>query len=208
MQKSISEQIIEANDISKVYVVGGKVRRTKTREKIIFFSRDELINFLFKNKIKTIKQLNKIRIPNKDPHLWHYRREFGRWSESIIATYGEIFKKPPCDAKYIIDLIIQFDAYEVKKYLALHKKYPKIFPAFRRLIKVFGKFSMATFAAKQHSVTKMAEEFLNLKRRLGRIPKIEDCKNENIDLVRLKRMFGSKKRMEKYLLKLEKISLK
>lgn len=209
MQKSISETIIDSKNRDKITIVNGKIRQRKPYEKALSFTREELISFLSINNIKTIPQLMEIRRKNIDPSFCHYRVEFSKWSNALVAAFGmDIFNKPPSNAEYIIKLLIEFDVFRIEKYTQLCKKFPKIFPSYRKMIKVFGTFALVKFAARQHSLISMAEEFLNLKRRLGRMPKLEECKKENIDVTRLKRMFGNKKKMEKYMKQLDGLILK
>ncbi len=208
MQKSVSEIIIEGNSRGKLTVKNGKVRKIKPHEMELHFSKEELITFLLVNNIRTIRKLTEVRRKDIDPNFCHYRAEFKKWSNALIAAFGLEYEKPPSNPEYIIKLMIQFDVFKIEKYLQLWKNYPKIFPSYRRMRKAFGSFSLAVFAARQHSLIFMAEAFLNLKRRLGRMPKIEECKKDNVDITRLKRLFGSKKKMEKYMKKLDDLALK
>lgn len=203
-KKSISEIILEASpeERGKLRIEKGRVRRRKVPEKVMHFTRDELITYLKVNNIKSLSQLRKKRVPNKDPNFCHYRVEFKKWSEALRIAFPSEFaiqEKPPDTADYILKVMLQFKAFSVLDFKALRRKMPDIVPSYWAIIRAFGSFKLALYTVQRHSLKEMAERYLSLKQKLGKIPTFEECKEQDIDLTRLLRVFKKKSSLDEFM---------
>ena len=181
----------------------GRKKRTNKRCPRRRRSRDELIAYLRQNDIRSTRQLD-ARRQEGDPTVYDYRKEFGKWSQAVLVTFG-----PPLpsigrfDAKYMADAVIEFGLWTQLSYRAVRKLRPDIIPSINFVYSEWGKWSNLTAYAKEVSMKAVLNSYLSFWRRLGRTPTVAECDEEGIKLETPIKHFGSKRKMDRLLSDLE-----
>lgn len=166
------------------------------------YCRDELIAFARKHKIHSRYHLTKIR-EEGDPTFWDYIKEFGSWTEA--KTHFSI-DKVKYDRKYIIKLVIEFDLWNVKRYNFAYNSNKDIMPSLGVVIKEFGSWTALKHLAAIFSLKRTIALYVNLKKKLKRVPTKEDCFIESLELEPAMKVFGTKNCFDKFICSLEEIS--
>jgi hypothetical protein len=177
----------------------GKYKRHPRRR----HSREELIQFLRQNDIRSVRKLSGSRT-DSDPNAYDYQKEFGSWAAAKLAAFGP---PPPrigkFDAAYLAKAVIEFDLWTRDKYQRARMADPEAFPSLHFIYREWGTFRKLKEYAQQVSMKKMLESYLSLWRRLGRKPTLKECDEEGINLERPLKYFGSKREMDRVLSGLE-----
>ena len=172
------------------------------------FTKQELTDYLIDNKIKSTRQLNKKR-NKEDPTVYDYKKVFQKkWGEVLSEVYNLPYAEQPdhsVDAKYLVNAVIHHDLWTFRRYLAARKRWPEIFPAYNQILKQWGRFSNLKVIAKMCSVRHSMEEYILLKKNLGKNPTIAECKGANIFIEKAMDHFGGKINLDSFITELEKM---
>ena len=164
-------------------------------------SRQELLSHLTDNDIRSLNSLRNAG-GSDAPTRYDYVREFGSWSEAKRIAFGQSAsanEEPPCDPAYMAKLLIEFDAWKVRDYIAKRKQRPDIFPSYKRVRKMYGRFSDMVYFARRYSFAQKLLLFMRLRMRLGRWPTTRECRAENIDIKPVIDFYGSRERMIRFM---------
>ena len=186
--------------------MGVRTRRKRGKyksEKRCRRSRDEMISYLRDNDFRTSRQLKDGR-KDGEPNVYDYKREFGKWSVAIEASFGPP-KKPGIeyDAEYVAKAVIEFGLWTSRRYREKHNQNPTIIPSLNQVRRRWGAFSNLTAYAKKHSMSVVLDEYLKLKRRFGRVPTKKECDYHGVDLESPIKFFGNKRLMDNFLTDME-----
>jgi hypothetical protein len=183
--------------------LGSKKKRNYKRYPRRKRSREELIQYLKDNDVQSSRQLHKVR-QDGDPIIYDYRKEFGKWSQALLAAHG-----PPLpsvgkfDAKYLASAVIEFGLWSKEKYQAKRMLRPDILPSMHFVRKEWGTFGNLKAYAKEVSMKQVLNRYLAFWRRLKRPPTLKECDSEGINLETPVKYFGSKREMDKLLAEME-----
>lgn len=183
-----------------------KKKRYKKRFTRNSLTKEELIIFLRENNITTSRQLLKFR-SEKDPVVYDYLKEFGRWNRAIEIAFPNRFFECnlyKTDPFYFVKIVIEFNLWTQEKYLLARKQRPDIIPSICRVRSEWGKWSNLKIYAQNKCLKIVLESYVSLWRRLGRCPSLDDCRNNNIILDEAIKKWGSKSNLDSMIRKLEK----
>jgi hypothetical protein len=186
--------------ISLTYKPRGKYRK-EIRPK---YSQDELVEFLRERNIRSIRQVEKFRKPG-EPTASDFRRAFKHWKDALCMAYG--WNEPldvVRDPEYMAKVVVQLGITTVKGYIEAHRKRPDIIPAYRDLRRVWGGFKRLKLIVRRYSLALLLNDYMVLRRRLGRHPTLEDCEKASVNLEKGIEFFGDKKRLDDFLDSMEK----
>ena len=165
-------------------------------------SKDELLEFLIANKVKTTGDLNKLRAQNKDcPLVQDFAQAFERFSIAVEQAHGKpiLTQPPPNDPAYIAKIAVQFDCWSQAQYLRLRRMNPGVVPSSRQVRRIWGNFRNLFFAARKESARKTFSDYLKLEWRLGRVPTAMECRQAGLDLSPMRAIFYNKFGLDDFL---------
>jgi hypothetical protein len=176
--------------------------RNKPRVQRKKMTRDELINYLRVNKIKTSRDLEQKR-KHRDPNTYDFRKEFGNWQDALDAAFGTdkvIFslERDMDDPAYMIDVVIMFDLWTAKAYEKARRRFPDLIPSFSRVKKQWGRFSNLKICAQARSTKKTFAAYLKLSKKLKHWPTKAECEEAGISITKLLEFFGSRKELQEF----------
>ena len=181
----------------------GRKKRDYNRHPRRVRSRDELIQYLKENNIRSSRGIESAR-QDGDPNLHDYRKEFGKWSQALLETYGP---PPPSigkfDARYMAKAVIEFDLWTRSSYHKTRMIRPDIIPSLHFVYREWGCFGNLIAYAKEVSMKQVLNSYLAYWRRLKRPPNLKECEAENINLETPMKHFGSKRAMDTLLAQME-----
>jgi hypothetical protein len=178
-----------------------RARRRKEYECRLHFTRDELMDYLRKNDFRTRQKLEHGR-KKGDPRLCDYLGEFGSWGKAVCQVFGKK-EMPRSDAEYLIKTVVQFNLWTPAKYMEAHRLRPDIVPSKRQVNKRWGGFKNMFVYAKRYSLGATMEQYLKLRRRLGRSPTNTECDTYGVKLNKAISIFKSKKRFDSFVKDME-----
>lgn len=147
-------------------------------------SREELLEYLVRNGIKTTRALTRQR-QTDDPTVGDYRRKkaFGSWSEAVKAAFGPPppFSKPIPTPEYILNCMLQMRLHTRAAWEQARRQNPTITPSRYWITRLYGSFDNLKFAAEKRSGEMVMRRVLLLARRLGRPPSLGECQANGID---------------------------
>jgi len=177
------------------------VHRNRPRVKRDKLTRDELINYLRVNKIRTSRDLEAKR-KSRDPNTYDFRKVFGTWQTALDVAFGTNkvidFKYDMDDPAYMIDVVVMFDLWTCKKYEEARRRFPDLIPPFRRVKKQWGRFSNLQICARARSSKATFASYLKLSKKLGHWPTKKECMDVKIDITNLVEFFGSRKNLQEF----------
>lgn len=147
----------------------------KPRRRRRKFTRQELLDYLKNNDIRSWRILEKKRIDG-DPIPNDYRREFGSWRASLDEAFGKSPVPVEIDVDFVLKSIPYFNAWTYKNYINARKTSPDVLPSIYFVFKNFGKFKNFISFAREKSLEKTLEDYSVLVRKLGRSPTIDECR--------------------------------
>jgi hypothetical protein len=159
-------------------------RKPISREKRPELTKDELVNFLLKNKIKSANKLRKIRKAG-DPKVYDYVLAFDSWKNARQAAYGTMsdwISKPISSDEELIRLVLENNIRTSTQYKQKQKERPDIYPSIKKIFVRWGRWSAFKHHVQSYSIKRTIEEYMKLSRRLRRIPTSVDCRQENLVL--------------------------
>lgn len=159
----------------------GKIRRLGKREKRKDFSRDELVDYMRRNGIRSWRVLVRKRIMG-DPTPFDYRKAFGRWSKAVEVAFGKDPLMPTVDVNYALQAVPFLGAWTWRKYLAARRSRPDIIPSARFIRREFGKFGEFIACARGMSLEQTMERYRALWRKMGHRPTVDECRERGIIL--------------------------
>ncbi len=193
------EEMLSMSERARSRLRPFKKRRKYNRENRSF-SDEELLEYLRKNNIQTIQQLESERKAG-EPRLYDYRKAFKYWNDAKKKAFGIGDVKPEFDAAYVLKCVVEFDLWTVRKYKSARRKNPDIFPSFCWAKKKWGGYwSILKGAAKQYSLKATMDEYVKLWRKLRRVPTMEEVKREGIVLESAIKFYKSKKELDKVMI--------
>lgn len=160
----------------------------------LVFTREELIAFLVKNNIRSVRHLRRMRRPKIDPYEWNFRNTFGSWSNALKAAWGDTiaFHRPCTKPHYIIDVMVEYNIRTYRQFQQFHKLHPDIVPSYRMIREHFGGMKFAQYIVRLHSIRAMVGEYIKLKKRLKKTPTWEECNANGIDPTKILLHFKKK----------------
>lgn len=183
--------------------------RRRTPVKSPEFTRAELIDYIRKNNFRKLSQVFAAS-GNGRPTLWCFQKNFGTsfWSkvkQEAFSPDSIRFKwQDDIDAGYLMKLVLEFDLWTRDKYEKARLTHPSIVPPLNRIREKWGTFRRMKICARRYSIKIMLDEYLKLSRRLGRIPSVEDCKENGVYIDKAVEFFKGKKYMDMFLQMMEK----
>jgi len=172
------------------------------------FADDELIEWATSRGVKSMRQLDRAR-EQGDPNRHNFERAFGSWENFKRIAYPEDYKPNllntiPKDAKYMAQLLIQYNVWTAEKYRRARKAYPEIFPSINKVYFNFRGWSDLVIVAKSLSMEKTIDRYLELKNKLGRWPTVAESRERMIELRPLIDIHKSKKAVDGFLESMER----
>ena len=164
----------------------------------IKLSREEMLVFLRERKIRSSRELLKIRKPD-EPNVDDYRKEFGSWADAVYLAFGSISVSEH-DADYMLKVVSEFNLWTVKRFREARKIDPVSVPSWSEVKKEWGSYTNLIESARRMNLKKLLEEYRKLMRRLGRIPTLSDLKNNDVRMDEAIKFYGSKKEMDEFVL--------
>jgi hypothetical protein len=181
--------------------------RPKRRKRYIHgkFTPEELIVYLKEKGFHSVRQLQKNSAPG-EPRFCDYREAFGQWSVACEKAFGKQPSIEPEDiASYLIKCVVQFDLWTKEAWQRAHEFQPDIVPSERRVRTNYGKWSNLFVCARRYSLKLTMDEYLKLRRKLGRTPTDQECRDEGIDMQRARELFCGKAEFDKFMEDLIKV---
>lgn len=182
-------------------------RRCKyNRENRPKLSEDELLSYLKEHNFRSELQLRRGRKPG-EPTDNDYIKQFGSWSNTIKRAFGDesFLSYDPYDKNYHIKCVIEFDLWDVKRYLEVRKKNKDIIPSLHIIIRVWKRFSNLNNAATDVNVRRINERYYNLWLRVGRRPTPDEVTGAGIVLDKAIKFFGGKWKLDEYIERLVRV---
>lgn len=182
------------------------------------YNREELIQYLIKNDIKTEVDLKKKR-KDLDPYIKDYKKEFGSWKEAKKTAWGfldrSVINPHENNPQFFIDLAIQYNITKKVQYQRKHKEFPKDFPPVNQILKIWMKWENFYDSVEKMSDKIQINKYMNLGRTLKRIPSAKEAEKEGIYLdkviktwaegngitIRYLKKYSRKKMFDNYLFK-------
>jgi hypothetical protein len=178
-----------------IYKPRGKYHKVRRPRR----TRDELVRFLRERNIKASRQVDLVRVEG-DPTLSDFRLAFPRWRDAVELAFGRQENVgPPTDPEYVGKIVTQFGLWHRKDYLAARKLRPDVIPSYQVIRRKFGGYRRLVLLAKRCSTVVILNEYLVLKRRLGRVPTLKECYQANIRFDKAMEFFGSKRKIDAFL---------
>jgi hypothetical protein len=165
-------------------------------------SRIELLDYLRRNDFHSRRKLQAGRRPG-DPVVWDFVREFGNWSIALAEAFGKEPFVADFSAEYLIKVVAENNLWTVQLFLEGHRVRPDIVPSFYYVKKHFRWWGNLKCDAKEYDTRRILFEYLRLKRKLGRMPTAQECKDRQIAYQRLVDLFGGKKNFYENVLSFE-----
>jgi hypothetical protein len=163
-------------------------------------TKEQLSNYLIKNNYRTRAQLVNGR-KEGDPTPDDYKKEYGNWTNAVT----EIFNIEPLDRRYVLKAIIEFNLWTQRAYINAHRKRPDILPSYYIVTKEFGSWVIIKELAVMVSVKKTLHAYMELKKRLGRIPTLEDCQMAGLIIDSVVKIYDGKSGLDKFVESLEEM---
>jgi len=176
------------------------------------FTKEEVIEFLVSNDIRTRDQLIEKRKPGDpdtpgDPDPGDCRKLFGSWVKAKEAAFGrKEVVDVPCDAEYLADLLISFNVWRYDSYLEKHEESPEIFPSMCHIRSKWGTFSELVSYARARSIRETLNKYLALRRKLGKTPTTKQVRDSGLDLSIATRCFGGKRSLDRFVEDIMRVS--
>ena len=173
------------------------------------FTRAELIDYVRRNNFRKVSQVFAAS-GNGNPTLWCFQKNFGTnfWSlvkQEAFSPDSIRFKwHDDIDAGYLMKLVLEFGLWTRDKYEKARLAHSDIVPPLNRIREKWGTFRRMKICARRYSIKIMLDEYLKLSRRLGRIPSVEDCKQNEVYIDKVIEFFEGKKYLDMFLQMMEK----
>jgi len=168
-------------------------------------TKEQLADYLREKGFKTRDQLRAGRREG-DPTDTDYRRVWGSWTEAVKEIWGR-----PIDRAFVAKGVIQFElwttrAYQAKRKELQEKQLTDILPSLRAVYREFGSWSALKRIARAMSLEKVLDDYIALKRKLGRRPKVEECAAAGIVLEKALEIYRTKRAFDMFIDDLENLS--
>jgi len=172
------------------------------------YTQEELLEWAKERNIKTTRQLDAVR-EKGDPTFYIFKQVFGSWNAFKEMAYGReavdpFLHEPPNDAKYIMEVIVQFQLWRQKDYERARQVRPEVVPSISRLRYQFGRWSNAVYCAERWSAWKTLEHYVRLRDKLGRWPTGGECKKAKLDLRMLLEIHRTSKALQRFIENMER----
>ena len=161
------------------------------------FSRSELVNYLVRNNIHTVVQLNRLGKPG-DPTIYYFLKEFTKWNNAHEAAFGAPLFKAEITKEYMMECVSKLGLDTWEKYRTARKNDPKIVPSHYHIYKYFKTLKRLRRAAYKHDIDRVLSESVKLRRRFGRKLTMYDYKNAGMEMDAIIKWFGGKEKWDKY----------
>jgi len=171
----------------------------RIRRKCGKFSRDELLDYMRKNNIRSRRKLDVYR-KDGDPLPSTYSGEFGSWGAALKAAFGSPIVKPSLDKEYVVKSALMMGIITYNQYVEARKKNPDILPSIWAVLKMFGSFARFASNVRALSFKETMDAYSRLWRRLGKAPSFTECKRAGINLdIMIIKVFLTKKSLDSYM---------
>ena len=163
---------------------------------------EQLIDYLRSHNIRSVRQLRKIRAA-EDPNLYDFTKAYMSWNAAKELAFGKpdpfsLPRRP--DPAYIINCILEYDLWTRDAYQAAHLRLPDLIPSiYWPRILFGGSWEKVRWAAEQKSLKASLERWMNLRRRLGKSPTVEELANAGISLAPLKQIYPGRVELNEFL---------
>ena len=168
---------------------------------------EELIAYLRDNDIHSVRQLRRMRKP-EDPHLYDYR-VIGNWARVKEMAFG---KRSPFDlpirptVNYILNSISDLDLWTRQDYERKRAAHPDLIVSPYWIRTLFGSWDKAKWAAEQISVKGCLTRWMNIYRRLGRVPTMAELDQFGVSLEPLRRVHKTSAELKDFLDRLAQVA--
>lgn len=208
MNDEFIDRILDMEDskrISKLNKMKGRTCALKgsqsdpsCRIRISRLSRQEALEFLRKNDIRTICQLRVKRKPS-DMNETHYKEMFGSWSNAVNEAFMDSIPNQTDDSEYILNTVVSLGLFTFNKYICARKSNPKIVPPISKLNRCFGSFTNLKKLIVRKSMKFFIMKYSSLYKHLGRPPSVSECNEKGLPVNFALKYFGSKELMDEAL---------
>ncbi len=183
-----------------------RIGKKNPYEQRVHYSRQELVDYLVRNQIKSSRQLIKTRGVG-DPVVFDYVKEFGSWSEAKKFVFGDEnpIQTMPITPKYMVQTVLLYGLWTEQLYRAARYKHPDIVPSLYRVARVFGSYKRLKLASKLFSYRHMISAYFDLKRRIGKAPSVKELSAEGIDMGKVIEHFKTRQKMLAFFAQIERI---
>ena len=164
-------------------------------------SRSELTTYLQKCNIRSSRLLEKQRLPD-DPNVYDYRKEFGSWSDAVNTILGSEIAVD-IDAEYVLKSVIELGLWNARSFEKARKLYPHLIPSWRQVVKTWGGYRNLFECARRLDLKLLLDQYIQLTRKLGQIPNLDQLKKSNLRMDSVIKFYGSKKEMDDFVLSLK-----
>lgn len=187
-KKNLFDRINDTDFIKEVYSASPeKINRGKKYASFIGkkpkYTREELIAYLKENKIKTAKQLSKVR-KDMDPHFKDYVKHFGSWLEARTAAWGIIRKREYTNEEFI-KVALEFRINSSQKWIKKRREFPEIIPPHYRILKIWKYWSCFFDTVAEFRDKENIDKYIVLARKLKKIPNFGESEKNDIFLDRV-----------------------
>ena len=170
------------------------------------FSAEFLLNYLRKNGIRYVKELREIATSENDPILKDYHNIFGSWEKAVRQAYADIPMPSDYDRFYIIKCVVEFNLWTLRDYQDAYKRRPDIIPGLHMVEILFGKWSILSDLARAYSTKETIHAYMKLKEKFGgKVISKKNCAKHGIDLSKVLRIYGSKKKFDDLIKSMENL---
>ena len=182
--------------ITRKFRLAGKPRRYR-REPRKKFTKEEIIEYLRTNNIRSIPQLERFR-KEGDPNVYDVRKVFeGKWSNAMREVFAPLLPLKP-DREYLIKTVLWMNLKRRSEYLEAHKREPHVVPSIYVVQKVFGSFKNMMYCARQYDLEETLQRSAMLYLKYGRTPTLSEYNDAGIGIDKVAESFGGKWLWDKY----------
>lgn len=165
-------------------------------------SKEELESYIREHEFRSRRQLLAGR-KGDDPKPYDYIKAFGSWGKSMHEIWYQY--KPEFNRRYVIQSIVEFNLWTRAVYLKARLDRPDILPSLHVIRREFGSWGIMKEIAAGISLKETLAAYTELKRKLGRTPRMSDCKKAGLILDRAVELYGGKKCLDKFVETMEKM---
>jgi hypothetical protein len=134
---------------------------------------------------------------------YDYVKEYGTWTQAMKTIWHDI--GPVFDRQYIVQAVVTFNLWTRDAYLKKRAERPDILPSVNVVYKEFGSWTIMKEIAAGISLKETLASYLELKKRLGRQPTMDDCRRAGLIMEKAIELYGGKKGLDKFVETMEKV---
>jgi len=174
----------------------GRYRRRRRPRR----SKEQLAEYLRSRGFRTRAQLRAGR-RHGDPTDDDYRDAWGSWGDAV----KEIWREEARSRRYVVNSVIEFNLWTKAAYQEARVSRPDVFPSMRAVCREFGSWGVLKEIAAAMSLRKTLAAYMDLKRRLGRRPTINDCRMAGVIVDKAIEVYDGKRGLDHFVESLEEM---